>query len=183
VGWGLPAGFKFNLTGLSGSVPDALGFIRYLDQQMAGMVLAGFLNLGDTQHGSRALGEAFIDMFTLAIQAVGDEIADTATGLAVQMVDYNWGEDEPAPRVCVAGVGTKQEVTASRCSCCWTRVHCRRTRSSRRTSARSGACRSGTPRPVRTTRPGVTSTPPAAGWGAVMVARYRAPDGREVDYS
>lgn len=111
-GMGLPAGFKFNLTGLSGSVPDALGFIRYLDQQMAGMVLAGFLNLGETTHGSRALGEAFIDMFTLAIQAVGDEIADTATALAVQMVDYNWGEDEPAPRVCVNGVGTKQEVTA-----------------------------------------------------------------------
>lgn len=111
-GMGLPAGFKFSLTGLSGSVPDALGFIRYLDEQMAGMVLAGFLTLGGTPNGTRALGESFIDLFKLATQAVADHHADTATGLAVQMVDYNWGEDEPAPRLCVNDVGTRQEVTA-----------------------------------------------------------------------
>lgn len=111
-GMGLPAGFKFNLTGLTGSTPDAIAFIRYLDQQMAGMVLAGFLNLGETTHGSRALGETFLDMFTLALQAVADEHADITTALAVQMVDYNWGEGEAAPRICVNGVGTKQEVTA-----------------------------------------------------------------------
>lgn len=112
-GAGMPPGFKFNLTGLTGSVPDALAFIRYLDEQMAGMVLAGFLNLGSTPNGSRALGDSFIDLFKLATKAVADEHADTATGLSVQMVDYNFGEDEPAPRICVNDVGSRQEVTAA----------------------------------------------------------------------
>ena len=111
-GMGLPAGFRFNLTGMTGSVPDALGFIRYLDQQMAEMALAGFLDLGNTENGSRALGESFVDVFMLADQAVADDMADTVTQLAVQMVDYNWGEDEPAPRIRVNDVGSRQEITA-----------------------------------------------------------------------
>ena len=111
-GMGLPAGFKFNLTGMTGSVPDALAFIRYLDQQMAEMALAGFLDLGNTENGSRALGESFVDVFMLAIQAIADDMADTATDLAVQMVDYNWGEDEAAPRLVVSDVGSRQEITA-----------------------------------------------------------------------
>lgn len=112
-GMGMPAGFEFKLTGLTGSVPDALAFIRYLDQQMSEMVLAGFLDLGQTATGSRALGESFVDLFMLSIQAVAEAMADTATGLAVQMVDYNWGEDEAAPKLHVADVGTRQEVTAT----------------------------------------------------------------------
>lgn len=111
-GMGLPAGFKYNLTGMTGSVPDALAFIRYLDQQMAEMALAGFLDLGNTANGSRALGESFVDVFMLADQAIGEEAADIATDLSVQMVDYNWGEDEPAPRICINDVGSQQEVTA-----------------------------------------------------------------------
>lgn len=111
-GMGLPAGFKFNLTGMTGRVPDALAFIRYLDQQMAEMALAGFLDLGNTENGSRALGESFVDVFMLATQALADDHADTVTDLAVQMVDYNWGEDEPAPRICVNDVGSRQEITA-----------------------------------------------------------------------
>jgi hypothetical protein len=93
-------------------VPDTLAFIRYLDQQMAEMVLAQFLDLGNTPNGSRALGDSFVDVFMLANQAIADDMADTATDLAVQMVDYNWGEDEPAPRICVNDVGSRQEVTA-----------------------------------------------------------------------
>lgn len=112
-GMGLPAGFNFKLTGLTGSVPDALAFIRYLDQQMSEMALAGFLDLGQTANGSRALGESFVDLFLMAIQAVAEEHADAATSLAVQMVDYNYGEDEAAPRLHVADVGTRQEVTAA----------------------------------------------------------------------
>jgi len=111
-GMGLPAGFKFSLTGMTGSVPDALAFVRYLDQQMAGMVLAAFLNLGETPNGSRALGEEFVDVFMLGLQSIAESLADTATGLAVQMVDYNFGEDEPAPRIVVSDVGSRQQVTA-----------------------------------------------------------------------
>nr|WP_188188044.1 hypothetical protein [Nonomuraea sp. SYSU D8015] len=118
-GVGLPPGFKLSLTGLTGSVPDVMAFVSYLDQQMAKQALAGLLDLGQTPNGSRALGDSLKDMFLLSLQAVAEEIAETATsgqpgmdGIVTQLVDYNWGEDEPAPRIVVADVGSRQEVTA-----------------------------------------------------------------------
>lgn len=119
AGVGLPAGFKPLLMGLTGSVPDALGFIQYLDRAMAKMVLAGLIELGQTETGSRALGETFLDLFLLALQAVADEVATTATsgwpgmpGILTDLVDQNWGEDEPAPRLVCTDVGENYEVTA-----------------------------------------------------------------------
>jgi hypothetical protein len=111
-GVGLPGGFKLNLTGLTGSVPDALAFIRYLDQQMAQMVLASVLNLDASPNGSRALGETFVDLLYLSLDAIADEVTTAATGLAVQMVGYNWGDDEPAPRVVCSRTGAQPEATA-----------------------------------------------------------------------
>lgn len=119
AGVGLPPGFELSLTGMTGSVPDALGFIKYLDQQMSRQALAGLMDLGDTSNGSRALGESFLDLFLLSLQSIADEIADTATtgqqgmpGIVEDLVDLNWGPDEPAPRIVVADVGSRQEVTA-----------------------------------------------------------------------
>ncbi|MGP3914312.1 phage portal protein family protein [Nonomuraea sp. 10N515B] len=118
-GVGIPHGYKLNLTGLTGSVPDALGFIHYLDQQMSRSALAGLMDLGDTSNGSRALGDSFLDLFLLSLQSVADELADTATtgqtgmpGIVTDLVDLNWGPDEPAPRIVVQDVGSRQEVTA-----------------------------------------------------------------------
>lgn len=113
AGVGLPPGFKYTLTGLSGSTPDTLGFIKYLDGQIAKAPLAQFLDLGSTETGSRALGSSFVDFFTLALQATADEIADTATDqIVLDLVDLNWGADEPAPRVVCADVGSIHAVTA-----------------------------------------------------------------------
>jgi predicted ABC-type ATPase len=118
-GAGIPQGFKPMLMGLTGSVPDALGFIRYLDQAMAKMALAGLIELGQTETGSRALGETFLDLFLLSLQAVADEIATTATsgqdgmpGIVTDLVDQNWGTDEPAPRIVCTDVGENYQVTA-----------------------------------------------------------------------
>ena len=118
-GAGIPQGFRPMLMGLTGSVPDALGFIRYLDQAMAKMALAGLIELGHTQSGSRALGETFLDLFLLSLQAVADELAATATsgqdgmpGAVVDLVTQNWGEDEAAPRIVCTDVGEGYQVTA-----------------------------------------------------------------------
>lgn len=118
-GAGLPAGFKPQLMGLAGSVPDALGFIRYLDQSMAKMVLAGLIELGQTETGSRALGQSFLDLFLLSLQGVADETAETVTsgqdgmpGAVTDLVDQNWGEDEASPRIRCVDVGQSYEVTA-----------------------------------------------------------------------
>jgi hypothetical protein len=114
AGLTLPPGARLVLTGLSGSVPDTLGFLRWLDQQMSGSVLSRWMDLGSTQTGSRALGEAFIDVFMLTLQSIAEEMADQATRqIAARIVGWNWGEDEPVPRVTVSDVGTRHSVTAA----------------------------------------------------------------------
>lgn len=112
AGIGLPPGFKLALTGMTGSVPDALSFIRYLDSQMAQMALVSVLNLDSSPNGSRALGETFVGLLVASQNAIGSEMASTATGLSVQMVDYNWGELEPAPRIVCGDAGSRPELTA-----------------------------------------------------------------------
>lgn len=113
AGAALPPGAALVLRGLSGSTPDALAFIRWLDQQMSQMALAGFMDLGDTANGSRALGESFVDLFLLALQSTAEQLADTITRqVAAKVVAWNWGDDEPVPAVTVADVGSRQEVTA-----------------------------------------------------------------------
>lgn len=112
-GAGLPPGFKLLLTGVTGSLPDTLAFIRYLDEQIVKNTLTGLLDLGTTATGSRALGDTFLDLFMLALQAIADDIAEQATEqLIVPLINLNWGEDEPAPRIVCADVRSDQEVTA-----------------------------------------------------------------------
>lgn len=111
-GAGLPMGSKLELLGVSGTLPDADKPIRYHDEQIARAVLAHFLNLG-TQTGSWALGSTFADFFTLSLQTVGQQVADTATHHIVEdLVDVNWGPDEPAPRIVFDEIGSRRDATA-----------------------------------------------------------------------
>lgn len=110
-GAGLPNGFTLTLAGITGSVPDTLGFVRYLDQQIAESVLASVLNLDSSPNGSRALGETMIGLLEMSWQAVAREITGPATKLAVQIVDYNFGENENVPRIQVTDVN-RPEATA-----------------------------------------------------------------------
>lgn len=108
-----PPGFAMKILGMSGAVPDTLAFIRYLDQQMSRMALAGFLDLGNTETGSRALAEAFIDLFLLNLSAIAESVADTVTRqVAARVVGWNWSDTEPVPAVQVSNVGTANNVTA-----------------------------------------------------------------------
>lgn len=111
-GGAMPPGAHLELVGISGGVPDTLGFIRYLDQQMSRIALAGMLDLGETPNGSRALGAEFVDLFLLTIQAFAEEQAEALTAQTVaRLVAYNYGPDAAVPYVCVADVGSKREVT------------------------------------------------------------------------
>lgn len=112
-GGSLPPGAELRLVGLTGGVPDTLGFVRYLDQQMSRIALAGMLDLGETPNGSRALGAEFVDLFLLTIQTFADAHAETVTAqTAARICAYNYGPDAPVPTVCVSDVGSKREVTA-----------------------------------------------------------------------
>jgi hypothetical protein len=108
-GAAVPHGAKLRMVGVEGDLPDALKSVRYHDEQIARAVLAHFLNLG-TQTGSWALGSTFADFFTLSLQAVAEEIRDTATSHIVEdIVDLNYGRDEPAPRIVFDEIGSRPD--------------------------------------------------------------------------
>jgi hypothetical protein len=111
-GAALPFGAKLRLLGVEGALPDAEPAIRYHDEQMARAVLAHFLNLG-TQTGSWALGSTFADFFVMSLQTLAQSIADTANAHIVEdLVDLNFGEDEPAPRIVFDEIGSRHDATA-----------------------------------------------------------------------
>jgi hypothetical protein len=112
AGAAIPSGAKLDLVGVTGTLPDSDVPIRYHDEQIARAVLAHFLNLG-TQTGSWALGSTFADFFTLSLQTLAQQVADVATQHVVEdMVDLNYGPDEPAPRIVFEEIGTRQQATA-----------------------------------------------------------------------
>lgn len=113
AGAATPPGFTMKIVGLSGSVPDTLAFMKWLDLQMASSALMGVLDLGETPNGSRALGDTFMDSFLLALESCGEAVADAATRqINARIVGWNYGADEPVPRVVVSGIGSRREVTA-----------------------------------------------------------------------
>jgi hypothetical protein len=112
AGAAVPYGANLVLRGVEGTLPDAEKAVRYHDEQIARAVLAHFLNLG-TQTGSWALGSTFADFFTLSLQSVAAQIADVANAHVVEdLVDVNFGEDEPAPRIVFEEIGSRAPLTA-----------------------------------------------------------------------
>lgn len=112
AGAAVPNGADLILRGVEGDLPDANPAIRYHDEQIARAVLAHFLNLG-TQTGSWALGTTFADFFTQSLQAVAEQIADVASQHVVgDLVEWNFGPDEPAPLITFDEIGSKHVATA-----------------------------------------------------------------------
>jgi hypothetical protein len=112
AGAAVPHGADMILRGVEGDLPQALPSIRYHDEQIGRAVLAHFLNLG-TQTGSWALGTTFADFFTLSLQTLAQQIADTATQHVVEdLVDINFGPNEPAPKIVFDEIGSRQAATA-----------------------------------------------------------------------
>jgi Protein of unknown function (DUF935) len=113
AGAAVPNGADLVLRGVEGQLPDANPAIRYHDEQIARAVLAHFLNLG-TQTGSWALGTTFADFFTLSLQTLAQQVAETATQHIVEdLVDVNFGPDEPAPQIVFDEIGSRQAATAA----------------------------------------------------------------------
>lgn len=113
AGAGLPDGFTSSLRGLTGTVPDAVKFITYLDQQMTRSTLSSILDMATTTNGTQALGTVIIDAFMLALQAIADEIAQIANAqIIVPLINANYGENEPAPAIVCSDVGADHQTTA-----------------------------------------------------------------------
>jgi hypothetical protein len=113
AGASTPPGFVMKILGITGSLPPTQEFLRWLDSQCAASALMNAFELGETPHGSRATATVFVDALLLALEAEAEFVADVATRqIAARIVDWNWGEEEPVPRVVVSGVGSRREVTA-----------------------------------------------------------------------
>jgi hypothetical protein len=114
AGASFPHGATFRFEGVTGKVPDLDKQIRYYDEQIARAVLANFLNLGgDNSTGSYALGDTFANFFTNSLNALARHIATTTQQHVIEdLVDANWGPNEPAPRLVPPKIGAEHPATA-----------------------------------------------------------------------
>ncbi|MDL9938692.1 DUF935 family protein [Gordonia sp. ABSL1-1] len=111
-GVGLPNGWDMKLLGVSGNLPDLRQAIEYHDKQIALAGLAHFLNLD--RGGSYALASVQADTFVQSVQTFAEHIAATASAHVIEdLVDLNWGPDEPAPRIVFDEIGSRQDATAA----------------------------------------------------------------------
>ncbi|APZ81763.1 exodeoxyribonuclease V gamma chain [Rathayibacter phage NCPPB3778] len=111
-GASLSNGASLEFVGVTGTLPNTDAPIRYYDEQIARAVLAHFLNLG-TETGSWALGSTFANFFTGSLNSVVRQIEDVVNQHVIEdLVDLNYGPDEPAPRLVAAAIGEQQAVTA-----------------------------------------------------------------------
>jgi len=113
AGGAIPHGTKLALMGVQGSLPDILAALQYHDAAMSKLVHAQFLELGGQKtSGNRALAGVFRDFFDLGLDAIAQGIADTGTDHIVEdIVDLNFGEDTPSPRLMVAQVAINEDLT------------------------------------------------------------------------
>lgn len=112
-GGALPVGYSVELVVPKGQVPDALPQIRYHGEQIPHSVLAMFLDLGTTATGARALGETFVDFFTMSLNAVIAYTEETATEkISRTLVALNFGDDEPYPEIVADPLMPQAPVTA-----------------------------------------------------------------------
>jgi hypothetical protein len=105
TGLSLPNGAVFKLVGIDGRIREILPSIQYHKQQIATSCLAMFMELGQTQTGSRALGESQTDFFLLASQNTADYIAHQIRNATIRrLVLWNFGPDAPVPYLVPANV-------------------------------------------------------------------------------
>lgn len=92
-GGAVPAGAK--LAGNSGPTStDTIASVQFHNQEMASAFLAMFQQLGQTQTGSRALGDTFVDFFSLALDAVCEWVMDVFNQHVIEdWYDWNYGEE------------------------------------------------------------------------------------------
>lgn len=104
------AGLK--ILGVQGNLPDPMPVIHYCDASIGKSVLAHFLNL-DGKGGSYSLAETQHDAFTQSLQTRADYLQRTANAHIVEdLVDINYGADEPAPRLVFDEIGQRHPATA-----------------------------------------------------------------------
>ncbi len=95
----------FRIVGYEGRVRDLMPSIQHHNVMISRAALALFMDLGQAEHGSRALGKAHGDFFMLALQNLADQVALDLTNTSIRrLVAFNFGENAPCPRLIAANV-------------------------------------------------------------------------------
>ncbi|QNJ56232.1 portal protein [Gordonia phage Ohgeesy] len=110
-GVGLPYGADLKLVTPNGNLIDIGAAIAYHDNMIAIAGLAHFLNL-EGGGGSYALASVQEHTFTQSVQTTAEWVRDTATAHIVEdLVDINFGVDEPSPRLVFDEIGSRRDLT------------------------------------------------------------------------
>jgi hypothetical protein len=114
AGASLPHGAQLTFSGVEGNLPDLDKQIRYYDEQIGRAALTNFLNLGgDNSTGSYALGDTFENFFTKSLNSLARHIVTVFQQHVIEdLVDANWGPNEPAPRLVAPKIGAEHPATA-----------------------------------------------------------------------
>ena len=87
----LPHGWAFSLEAPKGTIRDPKESIAHHNQAISAAGLAMFMMLGQSEHGSRALGVTMGDFFFMSLDATARQIARTLNlGTVRRLVDYNF---------------------------------------------------------------------------------------------
>jgi hypothetical protein len=90
----VPAGGKLRLVGVEGSQPDALGFIKLMNEEMARAFLQMFILAGQTGTGSRSTTESWIDWHKLTLEYVANWVAKIFSQHVIEDIwDWNYGPE------------------------------------------------------------------------------------------
>lgn len=97
----------------NGTPLDPRRAIEWHDHAIAIAALAHFLNL-EGKGGSYALASVHENTFVQSVQTVAEDIRDITQAHVVEdIVDRNWGPDEPVPLLVFDEIGSRQDATAA----------------------------------------------------------------------
>lgn len=112
AGAGLPHGADLKLLGVSGNLPDIRAAVNYHDQMIAISGLAHFLNLSGG--GSYALASVQQNTFVESVDAEAKFVTDVFNSHVIEdLIDINFGVNEPAPRLVYDEIGRDEDATAA----------------------------------------------------------------------
>lgn len=109
-----PDGWVVSVLGAGGVAAgtDVVPSIKYYDEAMARAALTMFVMLGQTNTGSRSLGDSFTDIFLLSLQTEAKYITEVLNRFAIrQYVDYNWNVNGEYPILKVRQINKLDTVT------------------------------------------------------------------------
>ncbi len=98
-GLSMPYGMKLRLLGVEGAIPDAIKSVEYHDRQMARAFMQMFAELGNTAHGSRALGITLVDHYALGVLAVAKWYRKSLMLLVKRIIERNYGPVDRVPKI------------------------------------------------------------------------------------